>query len=440
MGIMIAIVSCGPPHKFDDYLGEGANKTRKYFSDRNVSSEHAQDFWQDTKDYAGERANVTRDYFYDRGLCNMRHGRHCGDTSRPSDGNNGSNGDSGNDGTNGNSGADGNNGNNGTSGSDGTNGTSGSNGVPGPTGAAGADGLDGAQGASGQDGAQGSQGVQGTQGVAGTAGQDGSQGVQGVQGVQGNAGTNGTQGIQGIAGVNGAAGIQGPVGPPGADGSNSLALGPDPVYLGLAYSFTVFSKAGITNVPGSIIVGDIGTSPITGASIVALDCIEVTGHIYTVDAAGPACRTTNPLYLTLVVSDMETAYTDAAGRTLPDETELGAGEIGGLTIVPGLYKWGTDVLISTDVTLEGGPNDVWIFQVAGNLLQASATQVNLVGGAQAKNIFWQVAGSATIFTSAHFEGTILSQTLVSMLTGATMNGRLLAQTEVTLQSNVIAHP
>jgi hypothetical protein len=137
---------------------------------------------------------------------------------------------------------------------------------------------------------------------------------------------------------------------------------------------------------------------------------------------------------------METAYLDAEGRVSPDFTELGAGEIGGLTLKPGLYKWGTPLLISTDVTLEGGPDDVWIFQVAGDLNQANAARVTLAGGALAKNIFWQVAGAATLGTTAHFEGVMLGKTLVAMNTGASANSRLFAQTAVTLQMNAVTQP
>ena len=107
---------------------------------------------------------------------------------------------------------------------------------------------------------------------------------------------------------------------------------------------------------------------------------------------------------------------------------------------PGLYKWGTGVLISHDVTLSGGPNDVWIFQVAGTLNQANATRVTLAGGARPQNIFWQVAGSATIGTTAHFEGIVLGKTLIAANTGASVNGRLLAQTAVTLQMNTVTQP
>jgi len=144
--------------------------------------------------------------------------------------------------------------------------------------------------------------------------------------------------------------------------------------------------------------------------------------------------------LTTAVGDMGTAYLDAAGRTLPDFNELGAGEIGGLTLAPGLYKWGTPVSISTDVTLSGGPNDVWIFQIAGTLTQASAMRVNLTGGALAKNVFWQVAGSVAIGTTAHFEGVVLGKTLIAVQTGASVNGRLFAQTATTLQMNTVTQP
>ena len=212
------------------------------------------------------------------------------------------------------------------------------------------------------------------------------------------------------------------------------------VNLGTAGNFAILSKTGITDVYQSAIVGDVGTSPITGAALL-LTCGEVTGKIFVVDAAGPLpCAINDATTLTTAIGDMGTAYLDAQGRTSPDFTELGAGEIGGLTLAPGLYQWGTDLMVSTDVTLSGGPNDVWIFQVAGNLIQASATRVTLAGGALPKNIFWQVAGAASIGTTAHFEGVMLGKTLVAVNTGASANGRLLAQTAVTLQMNAITQP
>ena len=216
--------------------------------------------------------------------------------------------------------------------------------------------------------------------------------------------------------------------------------GPVPVDLGTAGKFAILSKTGITDIYASAIVGDVGASPITGAAIL-LTCREVKGNVYSVDAAGPLpCVRTDATSLTAAVGDMGFAYNDAAGRLYPDVTELGAGEIGGLTLAPGLYKWGTGVLITTDVTLSGGPNDVWIFQVAGTLNQANATRVTLAGGALPKNIFWQVAGAVTLGTTAHFEGVVLAKTMIAVNTGASVNGRLLAQTAVTLQMNAVTQP
>lgn len=213
-----------------------------------------------------------------------------------------------------------------------------------------------------------------------------------------------------------------------------------PVDLGSAGSFTILSKSGVTDVFRSTITGDVGASPITGAAI-GLTCSEVSGIIYTVNAAGPLpCSVVDPTRLTAAVGSMETAYNDAAGRTLPDALNLGAGEIGGLTLTPGLYKWTTDLSISKDVTLAGGPNDVFILQVAGSLTEANAKQVILSGGAQAKNVYWASAGAVAIGTNAHFEGTILSKTMIAMNTNASINGRLLAQTAVTLQMNTVTPP
>lgn len=218
-----------------------------------------------------------------------------------------------------------------------------------------------------------------------------------------------------------------------------IPLGPTAVNLGTAAPFVILTKTGITDIPTSIITGNVGTSPITGAAITGLTCPEVTGTIYTVDAAGPVCRVVNPSLLTTAVSDMQTAYTDAAGRTSPDFTNLGAGEIGGLTLVPGLYKWTTGVTISNNVTLAGGPNDTWIFQISGALTIASAKSVLLSGGASAGNIVWQVTSCAP-GTTSHMEGTILASTAITLATGATINGRLLAQTAVTLDNNTATKP
>ncbi|MCJ7757598.1 MAG: ice-binding family protein [Gillisia sp.] len=211
------------------------------------------------------------------------------------------------------------------------------------------------------------------------------------------------------------------------------------VNLGVAGNFAILSKTGITSVYKSSVTGDIGTSPITGAAMV-IDCGEVTGNVYSVDAAGPACITTSASMLTTAISNMQTAYTDAAGRKKPDFINLGAGNIGGKTLTPGLYKFTSSVVIPTDIALAGGADDVWIFQVSGNLDMSSAVNVTLSGGAQAKNIFWQVAGSVNFGTTSHFEGNVLGQTGINLRTGASINGRLLAQTAATLQKSTVTQP
>jgi hypothetical protein len=212
------------------------------------------------------------------------------------------------------------------------------------------------------------------------------------------------------------------------------------VKLGIAGDFVILSKTGITDVYKSAVTGDVGSSPITGAAVL-LKCSEVVGTIYTVDAAGPLpCSVTNATRLTTSVGDMQTAYADAAGRLNPDFLNLGAGNIGGMTLIPGLYKWTSGVLIPADITISGGPDDVFIFQVAGTLQMSSAVRVTLSGGAQAKNIFWVSAGAVTFGTTSHFEGTVLGKTGINLKTGATINGRLLAQTAVTLQMNTVVIP
>ncbi|MHB1117957.1 MAG: ice-binding family protein [Minisyncoccota bacterium] len=225
-----------------------------------------------------------------------------------------------------------------------------------------------------------------------------------------------------------------------------LAAGPASVNLGSAGSFTILAKSGISTTGTTSIVGDIGVSPaaatyITGfgltlpaASAFSTSAL-VTGKVYAPGYADPT-----PATITTAVSDMQTAYTDAMGRTNPTATELGAGNIGGMTLAPGLYKWSTGLTIPTDVTLSGGANDVWIFQVAQNLDISSGAQVVLSGGAQAGNVFWVVAGQTTLGTTAVLNGNVLDQTAIVLNTGAVLNGRALAQTEVTLDANTVLFP
>lgn len=226
-----------------------------------------------------------------------------------------------------------------------------------------------------------------------------------------------------------------------------VGAGPAPVRLGTAGAYVVLAKTAITNIPSSAITGDIGLGPapesyITGFSQTKATGYstspQVTGFIYAADMTPPT-----PANMTTAIADMEAAYTDAAGRPCaPANLDLSGGTIGGLSFAPGVYRWGSDVQMDADITVAGlgGSNDVWIFQISGNLVVASGKQVVLSGGAQARNIFWQIAGIATLDTGAAFEGIILSQTQVQMLTGATLVGRALAQTQVTLDQNSVTAP
>ncbi|MDY6788103.1 MAG: ice-binding family protein [candidate division WOR-3 bacterium] len=217
--------------------------------------------------------------------------------------------------------------------------------------------------------------------------------------------------------------------------------------LGTAGNYVILAKTGVSTTGTTAIGGDIGLSPadhtyFTGFSEI-LDgtgqfstSIYVVGKLYAADYAVPT-----PATLDSAISDMETAYTAAAGLTTPDYTDVGsAGEIGGLTLAPGLYKWTTGVSVTTDVTISGSDTDVWVFQIAGNLTVANGASVMLAGGALPENIVWQVGSSASFGTSSHTEGIILTSTEITMNTGAVLNGRLLSQSAVTMEADTIMEP
>ena len=166
------------------------------------------------------------------------------------------------------------------------------------------------------------------------------------------------------------------------------------VNLGVAGNYVIVAKTAINNNSTSSVTGDLALSPaatsyITGLSLTNATgyatSAQVTGKIYAADMAAPT-----PINMTTAINNMVTAYNDAAGRPSPDFTELGTGNIGGKTLVPGLYKWSSTVTMPSDVTISGGANDVWIFQIAGNLTMSSAVKITRIGGAQAKHF---LAGS-----------------------------------------------
>jgi uncharacterized repeat protein (TIGR02543 family) len=224
--------------------------------------------------------------------------------------------------------------------------------------------------------------------------------------------------------------------------------GPANVNLGSAGDFTILTKAGISTTGITSVAGDIGVSPAAATSITGFGLIMdsnnqsshtplVTGKVYAADYAAPT-----PAKMTTAVKDMETAFTTANGLTTPAPiVGLYAGNISGRVLAPGLYKWASGVLITNaGVTLAGGPNDTWVFQISQDLTVNSSAIVTLIGGAQAKNITWVVSGQATLGTNANFSGTILSKTLISLNTGAVVTGKLLAQTAVTLNASTVKKP
>ncbi|HZL08574.1 MAG TPA: ice-binding family protein [Prolixibacteraceae bacterium] len=216
------------------------------------------------------------------------------------------------------------------------------------------------------------------------------------------------------------------------------------VNIGSAGNYVILAKSAINNSSTSVITGDLGLSPAATSYITGLSLTDATGYaetpqvigrVYAADMADPT-----PINLTTAVNDMITGYNDASGRPNPDFTELGTGNIGGKTLEPGLYKWTNSVTIPAKVTIKGDTNDVFIFQIAGDLTLSSSIKMILNDGVQAKNIFWQVAGTVILESTSHFEGIILSKTNVTLQTGASMNGRALAQTSVVLDKNIVTMP
>ncbi|KAJ7589989.1 hypothetical protein C8J56DRAFT_936614 [Mycena floridula] len=223
----------------------------------------------------------------------------------------------------------------------------------------------------------------------------------------------------------------------------AVAVGPAAVNLRSAGGFAILAETGVSTVPKSAVTGNIGVSAIattalTGFSLVAdpsgtfWTSTQVSGELMGASDAPPT-----PGLLTTAISDIETAYTDAMGRSNPDFVEFAAGVLGGLVFVPGLYKWTSTVQIITDITLAGGPSDTWIFQISGTFDQAANTQINLIGGATSKNIIWVIAGATTIGAGAIFEGNILAKTNVVFQTSSVDHGCIYAQTAVTLQQATV---
>jgi len=223
------------------------------------------------------------------------------------------------------------------------------------------------------------------------------------------------------------------------------------VTLGTAANYAILAKTGVSTAPISVVTGNVGLSPtarvgLTGWSLITEPTdtyftsaqVAAPGKLYAADNVGGSTTAD----LTTAVANVETAYTAAAGRTATSAatTNVGAGILTSLTLVPGVYEWGTALNIPTDLTFNGSATDVWILKVAGSLDMAAAKNVILIGGAQASNIFWQVSGAVTIGANTHFEGIVLGKTSITLGNKASIKGRLLAQTAVILDATTVTVP
>ena len=205
-------------------------------------------------------------------------------------------------------------------------------------------------------------------------------------------------------------------------GRTAIAAGPPAVGLGTATSFAVLAGGGITNTGPTTINGDAGTYPTTTET--GFGSVTLTGTNHAGDAVTQGAKT-----------DLITAYNTAAGSgpTIPV-----VGNLGGQTLVPGVYNSASSLGLTGALTLSGGSTDVWIFQAGSTLTTASGSSVVLIGGAQSCNVFWQIGSSATIGTGSAFKGTIIALTSITVTTGATIDGRALARNgAVTLDTNTI---
>jgi hypothetical protein len=185
------------------------------------------------------------------------------------------------------------------------------------------------------------------------------------------------------------------------------------VGLGTSGSFGVLAGSAVTNTGASTVSGELGVSP--GTAISGFPPGTASAATHAADAVAGQAQT-----------DLTTAYNDAAGRT-PALTV--AGDLGGLTLTPGVYKSGSSLGLTGQLTLdgEGNADAVFVFQAGSTLTTASGSNIKLINGAQACNVYWQIGSSATLGTASVFAGNILAYTSISMNHGVTVNGRALAR-------------
>ncbi|MDF1516783.1 MAG: ice-binding family protein [Lutibacter sp.] len=220
------------------------------------------------------------------------------------------------------------------------------------------------------------------------------------------------------------------------------------VDLGMAGNYAILAESAISTTGVTSVTGDMGISPLSASFITGFGLTLhssgtystsslVTGKIYAADYTAPT-----PSNLTTTVDNMHTAFTTANGLA-PDRTEYLAGNLNNVTLTAGVYKYGTGLLLSNTITLDGGGVDcaAFVFQIAGDLTVANNVKIVLINGAKADNIFWVTAGAgAVIGSDVDFSGNILSKTLISLEARSTVKGRLLAQSAVSLIGNKVVKP
>ena len=215
--------------------------------------------------------------------------------------------------------------------------------------------------------------------------------------------------------------------------------------LGSSDTYAILAETAITNTGTTSITGNVGISPDGASSITGLTLTEdsslkfwtspfVTGEVYSANNAPPT-----PTVLTTAVADMTNAYTVLDGLTTPAPTPLPT-TLNGNTLVAGIYKTASNVVISGEITLRGTASATWVFQIAGTLTVHAGVQIILSGGALASNVYWVVAGDTTLEAGSIMVGNILDASYIAMQSEASITGRLLSQTAVTLIGNTIREP
>lgn len=252
-------------------------------------------------------------------------------------------------------------------------------------------------------------------------------------------GGGGGDGIPSSPGPGAGAGATLPTVPGVGGGVDGSGHGPVPLAMFTANNFAVLAETEITSLAPSVITGNLGLSPAAGANN-EVTCAEVIGVIYILGSGNPRCMTVAPALLSQAVADGHGAWHDAVAR-VADYTEVGDGNIGGLVLPPATYRWSTGVHIASNLTLQGGPDDVWIFLIEHDLIVDPGVQILLDGGALPQNIYWvTVVDNVSIGESAQFKGVILAETFIDMKAGATIDGRLLAAQAIHLEGNTITAP